>query len=57
MKIISSNNQLGMSRPNLFYLNPDKSNQGLRHYQFVVSLDRYGGSYDTSMIYQVEYVF
>ena len=46
-----------MSRPNLFYLNPDKSNQGLRHYHFVVSLDRYGGSYDTSMIYQVEYVF
>ena len=35
-----------MNRPNLIALNPDELSQGLRHYQFVVSLDKCNGSYN-----------
>ena len=36
---ISLNNQLCMARPTLIDLNPDKYNQGLRCYPFMVNLD------------------
>ena len=44
---ISFNNQPCMTRPILIDLNPDKYNQGLRYYPFMVNLDRCRGSCNT----------
>ena len=40
-KCISLDNQPCMTRPTLINLNPDKHNQGLRYYPFMVNLDIY----------------
>ena len=46
MKGISLNNQPGKTRLLLTDLNPNKHDQGLHHYPFMVSLDRCNGSLD-----------
>ena len=43
-KCISLNNQPIMTRPTLIDLNLDEHDQGLCHYPFMLSLDRYKGS-------------
>ena len=46
-KYISLDNQPCMTRPTLININPDKHNQGLRYYLFMVNLDISNASYNT----------
>lgn len=41
------NNQPCMNRPILIGLSPDEHNQGLRHYLFMIKLDRFNGRCNT----------
>ena len=46
-KCIYLNNKSCMTRPTLINLNPDKYNQGLCYYSFLVNLDKFTGSCST----------
>ena len=44
---LSLSNKPCMTRPTFVDLNPDKCNQELRYYPFMVSLDRCNGNFNT----------
>lgn len=56
-KCISLDNELCLVRPTLIDLNSNVHNQRLRHYPFMVSLDRCDEVVILLMVCQVEYLF